>query len=227
MRCLAWVVDLAAVLAVAGTFGQAVRVLAVFDPDLANAVYVLSYFAVSIGYGIVLEWFWRGQTAGKRLLRLRVMDDRGFKLRFSQVVLRNLLRSVDALPGFYLVGGIACLATRNSQRLGDIAGRTIVVYHPPAAEPDLAQILAGKFNSLRETPHLAARLRQRVAPREAYVALNALLRREELDPDARLELYRELASHFRALVEFPEHLTFAMTDEQYVRNVVDILFRAS
>ena len=31
------------------------------------------------GYGIVMEWFWRGQTIGKRLVRLRVMDGKGWR----------------------------------------------------------------------------------------------------------------------------------------------------
>jgi hypothetical protein len=202
-------------------------VVAVFSADLARAVYVFSYFAVSIGYGIILEWFWRGQTLGKRLLRLRVMDEQGLSLRFSQVVVRNVLRSVDILPGFYLVGGAACLVSRKAQRLGDIAASTIVVRHPPTAEPDLDQVLAGKYNSFRDSPHLAARLRQRVPVREAYIALESLMRREELDPSARIDLFRDLAEHFRSLVEFPDDATFALTDEQHIRNVVDILFRSS
>ena len=42
--------------------------LGVLSLDLARALWVLAYFAVSIGYGIGTEWFWRGQTLGKRLL---------------------------------------------------------------------------------------------------------------------------------------------------------------
>jgi len=47
---------------------------------------------------------------------------------------------------------------------GDLAANTIVVRHPAAAEPDFEKILPGKFNSFREYPHLAARLRQNVTP---------------------------------------------------------------
>ena len=39
------------------------------------------------------------------------------------------------------------------------------------------------------------------------------------------ELYQRLAAHFREVVEFPEEVTLGMTDEQYLRNVVDSLFR--
>jgi hypothetical protein len=86
-------------------------------------------------------------------------------------------------------------------------------------------LLAGKFNSLRQFPHLAARLRQQVSAAEADVALQALLRRAEFDPVARVELFGELAAHFRAKVEFPAEATDGMADEQFLRNVVDVLYR--
>jgi hypothetical protein len=142
-------------------------------------------------------------------------------------VIRNLLRFVDSLPGIYLVGGLASLLNRRAQRLGDFAANTIVVRHPKIADPDLDQLLAGKFNSFRRYPHLEARLRQRVSPKEAAVALQALLRRDELEPAPRVELFEELAGLFRAKVEFPQEATDGLSDEQYVRNVVDIVFRES
>jgi hypothetical protein len=123
------------------------------------------------------------------------------------------------------VGGIACLVSRRAQRLGDFAARTIVVRTAAIAEPDLEQLLADKFNSLREYPHLAARLRQRVSPQEAGVALQALLRRGEFEPVERLELFAQIASHFKTIVDFPQEATEGISDEQYVRNIVDVLFR--
>jgi hypothetical protein len=85
--------------------------------------------------------------------------------------------------------------------------------------------LAGKFNSLRQYPHLAARLRQRISPAEAAVAMQALLRRDEFDPIARVELFDDLAAQFRAKVVFPPEATDGITDEQYLRNVVDVIYR--
>jgi hypothetical protein len=187
---------------------------------------MISYFAISIGYGILLEWIWRGQTLGKRILRLRVMDAEGLRLQVNQIVMRNLLRFVDMLPAFYLVGGIAAFVNRRGQRLGDLAANTVVVRNPKLSEPDLEQLLAGKYNSLRDYPHLEARLRQRVSPAEAAIAMRALLRRDGLDPRARVELFSELAEHFRTLVNFPSEAIEGMPDEQYVRNVVDVLYRA-
>ncbi len=225
-RFLAWFIDLLCIGALMSILGLALRWLDILSVSLAGALSVLAYFVVGIGYGIFLEWAWRGQTIGKKLFRLRVVDVEGMRLQFNQIVTRNLLRFVDSLPAFYFVGGVACWLNRRCQRLGDIAANTIVIRNPRVSEPDLDQLLAGKFNSLRHHPHLAARLRQRVSPGEAAVALQALLRRDEFDPGARVDLFGELALHFRGKVEFPSEAIEGVADEQYVRNVVDLLYRA-
>lgn len=224
-RFLAWILDFFCVSLVTVIAGLLLGTLSVLSWDLAGAVSAIAYFTISIGYPIATEWYWRGQTLGKRLLRLRVMDAQGLHLQFSQVAIRNLLRAVDLLPALYIVGGIVCLLSRHAQRLGDIAANTIVVRNPEIVEPDLTQILVGKYNSFREYPHLAARFRQRISPQEAGIALQALLRRDDLEPLSRLELFEEIVSHMRNIVEFPQEATDGLTDEQYVRNIVDILFR--
>jgi len=205
--------------------GYVLLLLQFISPNLAGAAGALGYFVLGIGYGITCEWFWRGQTIGKRLLRLRVVDAEGLRLQFHQVATRNLLRFVDSLPLFYFVGGLVCWFSPKCQRLGDLAANTIVIRAPLIDEPDLDQLLAGKFNSLRQYPHLTARLRQRVLPAEGALALQALLRREQFDPVARIELFAALARHFRAKVEFPPEATDGITDEQQLRNVVDVIYR--
>jgi uncharacterized RDD family membrane protein YckC len=170
-RFLAWSVDLMVILAVSKLLTVLVGVVGIVSRDLAVAATILGYFVVSIGYGIALEWHLNGQTLGKRLLRLRVNDVNGMQLQFSQIVIRNLLRFVDSLPALYLVGGLACLISRRAQRLGDIVANTIVAWNPRLSEPDLDQLLEGKYNSLRKYPHLEARLRQHVSPHEAQIAL--------------------------------------------------------
>ncbi len=224
-RFLAWGLDLVCIIAALSLLNTGLTLLRWLAPDLAQALALVLYFVISIGYAMATEWYWRGQTLGKRLLRLRVVDAQGFRLRFSQIALRNLLRAIDAMPVFYLVGGTACLLSRRAQRLGDVAAGTIVVRVPRLEQPDLQQVMAGKYNSLREHPHLEARLRQRVSPAEAAVALAAVLRSEGLEAPARLELFQELASHFRDKVEFPRQAVEGLSDEQYVRNVVDVLYR--
>lgn len=203
-----------------------VLTLGFLGPDLHTAMITIAYFALSIGYPILAEWLWRGQTLGKRLFRLRVMDVQGLRLQFSQIAIRNLLRFVDSLPLFYVVGGITTTISRHYQRLGDLAANTVVVRMPQTIVPDVGQIMAGKFNSFRDYPHLAARLRQRISAKEASIALEALMRRDDLEPQARITLFHEIADHLKTAVEFPADTVEGLTAEQYVRNSVDILFSA-
>ena len=224
-RFFAWFIDQFCIQVLMTVVGAVLGLLGIVSFQLAFALYFIAWFVIGIGYGIFFEWSWRGQTIGKKLFRLRVVDVEGMRLQFNQIVVRNLLRFVDQLPMFYFVGGVTCWLNPKCQRLGDLAANTVVVRHPRVAEPDLDQLLAGKFNSLRQFPHLAARLRQNVSPREADVALQALLRRDEFDPVARVELFGELAAHFRARIVFPPEATDGIADEQYLRNVVDVLYR--
>ena len=225
VRFLAWVVDLFCIGAGLMAFGWICSLLGFLSWNLAGALSALGYFAISIGYGILCEWGWRGQTVGKKVLRLRVVDAEGMRLQFNQVVTRNLLRFVDSLPGTYLVGGLVCWLNSKCQRLGDIAANTVVIRSPRTRQPDLDQLLAGKYNSLRQFAHLVARFRQNVSPLEATIALQALIRRDEFDPADRVELFAELAAHFRAKVEFPPEAMEGIADEQYLRNVVDVIYR--
>ncbi len=224
LRALAWGVDALVLAAAATAIKQGAHVFAMLGTDLASALTVVLYFAASLAYAMIFEWYWRGQTLGKRLLGLRVVDAQGLRLRPAQVVLRNLLRAIDFLPGAYLVGVTACLASRKCQRLGDLAANTVVVREAQLVEPDVEQIAPVKYNSLAAFPHLAARLRSRVRPEAVRVAVTALAMRDGYEPRARIELFGELAAYFRALVAFPEVAVEGLTDEQYVRSAVRAIY---
>jgi uncharacterized RDD family membrane protein YckC len=224
-RFLAWTVDGAAIATASSIISTATMFLALLSPDFANALNIILYAVISVGYGIFTEWRWRGQSWGKRLLRLRVIDASGLKLQLSQIIIRNLLRPVDLLPAAYLLGGIFAFFSRRGQRLGDLAANTVVVSIPQTFVLNTQSIKEGKYNSFREYPHLESRLRQRVKPAEAALALDAILRRDEISPEARVELFAKIAAHFRSLVPFEEKVDDIITDEQFVRNAVASIYR--
>ncbi|MCF7855458.1 MAG: RDD family protein [Candidatus Pacebacteria bacterium] len=226
-RFFALVFDLLCIMVAASALGTVLGVLRVVSPGTALAASIIAYFLVATGYPMVTEWFWRGQTVGKRLFRLRVVDEQGFQLNGVQVILRNLLRYVDMLPLFYLVGGVSAFLSSRAQRLGDIAAGTIVIWTPSVTEPDIDQIMPDKYNSFLDYPLQQARLRKRVHPEAAMIALDAVVRCDTFEPKARLALFRELADYLRTCAAFPETVTRGLSDEQYVRNAIGVLFRDS
>lgn len=227
-RFLAWLIDTLIIFGLIAGVLFALAFAAPMSPDIVAAVRILLIFVIWMGYGIVLEWYCRGQTIGKRVLGLQVVDEHGLRITFPQIAARNLLRLADCLPLVYLLGGAVCVLSRRSQRLGDIAAGTVVIRIVETSLPDLAAINAGsdKYNSFSKYPHIEARLRQKISPDEAKIALQALLRRDSLDPERRIELFSELADHFRSMLDFPPEATDGLSDEKYIHNIVDTLFRS-
>jgi uncharacterized RDD family membrane protein YckC len=226
VRALAWAVDAAAIAAASSIVGQACALLQLVSQDWARAMTVLLYFVVSVGYGIVLEWRWRGQTLGKRLFGLRVVDAQGLRLQLRQIALRNLMRVFDSLPLAYLVGGIACAVSRNCQRLGDLAANTVVAREQSWEDPDVELLAQAKYNSLLAHPRLAARLRSQAAPEAVEMALRAVAQRDHYEPQARVEVFQGLAEYFRALVSFPPAAVEGLSDEEYVKSELRAIYAA-
>jgi len=224
IRLAAMVVDLGVISVAWSVIAKFLTIIAPISEDVADMAAIIAYFILSVGYGIGTERKWRGQSIGKRLLHLRVVDVNGKRLAFEQVAMRNLLRFVDALPMAYLVGGTVALLNRRGQRLGDLAAGTLVIWEPVQQAPDFENLRGDKYNSLRAQVPVVARLRQSVTPEVARVAWQALARRDELDAGARLELFAELAAYFRSVTRIPEELGEGVADEQFVRNVVDVLY---
>ncbi len=82
---------------------------------------------VELLYFAFFERVWRGQSPGKRLLKLRVVSDDGGGVSANQSVTRNLLRVADILPAQYIVGLASMLSSTSGKRLGDWAAGTIVI----------------------------------------------------------------------------------------------------
>jgi uncharacterized RDD family membrane protein YckC len=101
-----------------------------FGMNSPNNFYVsgllaIPLFTIFFLYFIIMEGA-LGKTVGKYLTKTKVVDEAGKKCSWGQSIGRNILRFID---GFfmYLVGFIFILATKQKQRLGDLATKTYVV----------------------------------------------------------------------------------------------------
>src|SRR5688572_15071638 len=71
-----------------------------------------------------------GRTVCEGVCGLRVINGVGSPARFVAGFVRNLVRVVDFLPGFYGFGLLCIVFASRSQRLGDLAAGTFVVRAP-------------------------------------------------------------------------------------------------
>lgn len=86
----------------------------------AAAMFVI-WFVYYVGLEAVT-----GKTVGKYALKMKVVNAEGGKISWGKSIVRNLMRAIDGFFG-YLVGFIAILASKENQRLGDMAAKTYVV----------------------------------------------------------------------------------------------------
>lgn len=100
-------------------------------------------------YHLLCETFWNGQSIGKKILSIRVVNDNGGKASASQYIIRWLLRSSDlSIPVIIIsilfgIGGILKVlwitaimfiadliligTTKQNKRLGDLAAGTMLI----------------------------------------------------------------------------------------------------
>jgi uncharacterized RDD family membrane protein YckC len=82
-------------------------------------------------YFSFFEWYWNGQTPGKRLMHLRVIKADGAPVSWSDVLLRNLSRPIDSFGPMGLIGLLMIFVGSKGQRLGDLMARTLVIHETP------------------------------------------------------------------------------------------------
>jgi uncharacterized RDD family membrane protein YckC len=116
-------------------------------PKWVIALLVILVFVLMSGYFAIFEWLWRGQTPGKRWLKLRVIREDGRPISFFEAIVRNLLREFDIMPfPFYSVGLISVFSSDRDQRVGDLVAGTVVVREREAEAPAFAEVFASPIS---------------------------------------------------------------------------------
>ncbi|MCU0623247.1 MAG: stage II sporulation protein M [Gemmatimonadaceae bacterium] len=150
------------------------------------------------GYFVLTEVFWDGQTPGKKAYRLRVVRDGGLPITFAASATRNLVRFIDAQPGFsYGVGLASLFVSTTGKRLGDYAAGTIVVQEGLVSAPVVAEAPRPASDDI---PLQHARLRD-----DEFALLDRFLaRRDELAGDRAATFEAQFATRFAdALADAP------------------------
>jgi uncharacterized RDD family membrane protein YckC len=177
------------------------------------AIAMLISVAIYSGYFVFFEVAWQGQSPGKRLTKIRVIQDNGKPVRLAQATLRALLRPID---DFLFIGAFLIFFSRCEKRLGDMVAGTLVVQE---AQPDLKR--QPVFSS--EAQQLATQLPSWVdltllLPNDFAVISEYLHRRSSMIGKARSELSLKLAREIRAIVKL-EEIPQGLTSDQFLEAV--------
>jgi uncharacterized RDD family membrane protein YckC len=197
-------------------------------PGLALAILAIWTFVLQWGYFVLFEWLWHGQTPGKRLLGIRVIQWPGTAISFFQAAVRNVLRVadglpllvVDVVPLLYGVGFVVAACNREHRRLGDLAAGTLVVHVERKPRPVQAlPALASEADRLQRAL-LRQRLGQLDRPQKQTL-LELCLRRDQLRVRERARLFHVAAEYFKSRLELaPREF---QSDEKFILELAGVL----
>jgi uncharacterized RDD family membrane protein YckC len=128
-RMLAFIIDLIIILAYSITIGLFVSFFDItdgMDQWSESAVYIV-FFLPAMFYTLAFESLLEGQTIGKRVMKIKVVKIDGYQASFGDYLIRWVMRLVDIYSNSAMAGVIAIVASKNAQRLGDMAAGTAVI----------------------------------------------------------------------------------------------------
>jgi len=96
--------------------------------SFGDGLFLILFFLVEWFYPVLFEVFNQGQTIGKKVMGIMVINDDGTPIDWSSSIVRNLLRFADILPIFFGFGILSMLINKDFKRLGDLAAGTLVVH---------------------------------------------------------------------------------------------------
>ena len=164
------------------------------DGGAADAAFSLGSFLIYFGYDVAFEVLGGGRTPAKRMSGLRVVAEGGEPVGFRRSAIRNLVRIVDGLATFYMLGSALILFTKRNQRLGDLAAGTLVVRERRAADRPVTGPTAAA------PPPQGAFDVSAVTAQELATVRSFLERRPGLDVPARRRLALQLSERLRPKV---------------------------
>jgi uncharacterized RDD family membrane protein YckC len=163
--------------------------------DTGIAVFTTASFALIFFYDVLFEVLAGGRTPGKRAVGLRVVGPAGRPIAFVRSAVRNLLRLIDILPGFYGIGMTAIFITGRNQRVGDLVAGTYVLRDRHGDRHEAAPALLWLDAGPAATWDMSA------VPGEDVATVRSFLeRRQGLEPKARQQVAAQLAARLRPSV---------------------------
>ena len=112
-------------------------------------------------YHPIVELLMRGQTPGKRMAGVRVINREGGPPGTGSILIRNAFRLVDSMPVFYALGLICTFVTAQRVRVGDMAAGTLLVMNETGTGKSMEHLARGQGGLDPATQDLVEQLLER------------------------------------------------------------------
>ena len=186
--------------------------------DVGEVVYIV---LGPIFYIVLYFFFWemlsRGQTAGKRLLNLRVIRLDGQEPTPADFLIRAIFLIPDVLFTLGMLAILLIVAGARSQRLGDLIAGTVVISTTDFGGVTLADILTIRNRQEHEAKYPAV---QRLTDEDMLVVKQCILRYRRYRNDGHRKALQLLAGRMTELLELAPGERGEASDEAFLETLL-------
>lgn len=148
----------------------------------AEVLFIIAIYLPAVFYSLLWETFNNGQTPGKRIRKIKVVNADGTTPNVGSFFMRWLLFGLDILFG---IGVLAILLTKNRQRIGDLAAGTMVIKLDDFRN---VQVSLDEFSYLSESYEPVYEQAEDLSINQVEVIKKTLLLDEGNDRDKRIDV---------------------------------------
>jgi uncharacterized RDD family membrane protein YckC len=209
-RILAFLLDLAAI-ALAITVFSMIFGLLPLDGFMRTATLIF-LFCIFIFYSLLFEVLNNGQSLGKKVLNIRVINITGEKATFYDYAGRWVFRMIDIYLSLGAIASMLIASSSKAQRIGDMASNTAVIKLVPSVNLYLNDILKIQSRETYQPVYLQAK---QLVEEDVILIKNAIDRFKKYDNNAHMEAIIQLTARLKSVLEIkenvPDNLRFLQT----------------
>ena len=173
-----------------------------------------------IGYFFLWELFSRGQSAGKKLLHLRVIRLDGEDPTPGDFLVRSIFLLIDVIFTGGVLAVLLVMTGARNQRLGDIVARTVVIHTRRQGGVNLRDILTIRHRDQHEARYVAV---QRMNDEDMLLVKQTLSRYRHYGNRAHRDALRLLADRMAEILEVGPGERLADHEEFLERLLLDYI----
>lgn len=145
LRAIASVIDIICVslylIILTAVLGVSAQSFSIEDVESLTVFIILFGFSVFFFYTPICEMLFKGQTLGKKIVGIRVVQLNGEKANLEQIIMRWAFRIVDLWMSFGAIAILSTSASEKGQRIGDRLANTTLIKTKPSTTYSLNDVL--------------------------------------------------------------------------------------
>ncbi len=190
-RTLAFLIDL---LIIGAVFLGSSFISMIFTDDSSSWVFYLISAPIAMFYTFAFEVAMKGQTPGKRALKIQVVKINGKYAQAGDYFLRWLFRLVDIYLSLGIVAAIFISTSKKGQRLGDLVSETSLIRIKPSSEMAFKEIEENYDNEDYVPVYPTV---TKLSESDMLLVQNALIRYKKYKNDAHKQVLDDLSKGIR------------------------------